>query len=200
MKQKIKRIFLLLLTVVLTAGAGYQGTLPDLESEMGYKIQSQKVKHQPVQTGDKEPAKLQEVPRTNKEYVDIIIKKSRTSEYVKDIQQVITILDKFKNYIEDDRNIQMFNAVASNYIDHAYAIQKKYANRPERHYASYRAMMSLAETARESAMLKSEGVVYTKYLPYSEEGEKYSKANIRANNEALLKQIYDTLYVLKNLD
>lgn len=196
----MKRVFLLFLIVVLTTGAGYQGTLPDLESEMSYKIKSQKVKHSPVQTGDKEPQKLQEIPRTNKEYVDIIVKKSRTSEYVNDIQKVITILDKFKNYIEDDRNIQMFNAVASNYIDHAYAIQKKYYNRPERNYASYRAMINLAEAAKESAMLKSEGVVYTKYLPYSEEGQKYSQANIRANNEALLKQIYDTLYVLKNLD
>ena len=196
----MKKFLLLILSVILITGAGYQGTLPDIESEMSYKIKSQKVKHQPVQSGEKEPDKLQEVPRTNKEYVDIIIKKSRTSEYVKDIQPIIELLDKFKNYIEDERNVQMFNAVASNYIDHAYAIQKKYCNRPERNYASYRAMMTLAEDAREAASLKAEGVVYTKYLPYSEEGEKYSKANIRESDEQLLKKIYDTLYVLKNLD
>ncbi|MBQ2645367.1 hypothetical protein IJG14_07345 [bacterium] len=196
----MKRVFSLLIITILTSGAGYKGTLPDLENEMSYKIKSQKVKHQPIQTGDNEPSELQEVPKTNKEYVDIIIKKSRTSEYVKDIQPIILILDKFKSYIEDEKDIQMFNAIASNYIDHAYAIQLKYAQRPERHYASYRALISLAESAKESAMLKSESLIYTKYMPYSDNGQKYSQSNIRNNNEVLLKKIYDTLYVLKNLD
>lgn len=196
----MKKIFLLFIAVILTTGAGYQGTLPNLESEMSYKVKSQKIKHQPVQTGDKEPAELQETPKTNKDFIDIIVKKSRTSEYVKDIQPIIELLDKFKNYIEDDVDIQMFNAVASNYIDHAYAMQRKYGNRPERFYTSYRAMLALAEDAREVASFKSEGVIYTKYLPYSDDGQKYAKSNLRASSEQLLKKIYDTLYVLKNLD
>ena len=195
----MRKLLFLFIIVILTSGAGYEGILPDLESEMSYKIKSKKVKHTPVQVGDKEPV-LQKVPRENKEYVDIIIKKSRTAEYIKDIQPIILLLDKFKSYIEDDKDIQMFNAIASNYIDHAYYIQKKYANRPERNYASYRALVSLAESAKESASFKSEGLVYTRYLPYSDDGQKYSKSNLRANSEELLKKIYDTLYVLKNLD
>ena len=124
----MKRIFGLILIVILTCGAGYEGELPDLDAEMGYKIKTKIVK--PVyQKPAKDPV-LQEVPRENKEYVDIIIKKSRTSEYVKDIQPVIALLEKFKTYIEDDKDIQMFNAIASNYIDHAYYIQTKYAKRP----------------------------------------------------------------------
>lgn len=196
----MKKIFLFLIIVLLTTGAGYEGTLPDLESEMSYKIKSQKVRHLPLQTGETEPKELQEIPKTNKEYVDIIVKKSRTSEYVKDIQPVITLLDKFKSYIEDERDIQMFNAIASNYIDHAYAIQRKYCNRPEHHYASYRAMMALAEDAKNVASFKSESLIYSSYLPYSAEGQKYSKENIDASSKELLKKIYDTLYVLKNLD
>lgn len=197
----MRKIFFIILIVLLTTGAvGYEGTLPDLQAEMSYKIKSQKVKHLPVSTGQTEPDKLQEVPRQDKEYVDIIIKKSRTSEYVKDIQPIITLLDKFKNYIEDDKDIQMFNAIASNYIDHAYAIQRKYCNRPEHHYASYRAMLSLAEDAKKVASFKSESLIYTHYLPYSEDGQKYSKQNINSYSQELLKKIYDTLYVLKNLD
>ena len=197
--KKIFYVFSIIFCMLLTTGAGYQGTLPDLDAEMSYKIKSTKLKHAPFMQSDKEPV-LQEVPKTNKEYVDIIIKKSRTSEYVKDIQPVISLLDKFKTYIEDDKDIQMFNAIASNYLDHAAYIQRKYANRPERHYASYRAMIALAEDTRDAASLKSEGVIYTKYLPYSQDGQKYSKENLRANSDALLKKIYDTLYVLKNLD
>ncbi len=196
----MKKIFAIITVAILTMGAGYEGTLPDLESEMSYKIKSKKIKYPPLKTSDKEPKRLQKVPKEDKEYVDIIIKKGRTAEYVKDIQPIITLLEKFKSYIEDEKNIQMFNAIASNYIDHAYFIQKKYANRPERFYASYRAMISLAEEARQLAFLKSEGLVYTKYMPYSDEGDTYSPANIRNQSDKLLKQIYDTLYVLKNLD
>lgn len=194
----MKRIFGLILIVILTCGAGYEGTLPDLDAEMSYKIKT-KVAKPVYQKPSKEPV-LQEVPRENKEYVDIIIKKSRTSEYVKDIQPVITLLEKFKTYIEDDKDIQMFNAIASNYIDHAYYIQTKYAKRPERYYASYRSVTALAEDAKEAATLRAEGVVYTRYMPYSDEGQRYTKENLKANSDALLKKIYDTLYVLKNLD
>ena len=194
----MKRIFVLFFMVLLTCGAGYEGSLPDLDSGMSYKIKSKTVK--PYYQINKQEPILKEIPRTNKEYVDIIVKKSRTSEYVKDIQPIIDLLEKFKNYIEDGKNIQMFNAVASNYIDHAYYIQKKYYNRPEHHYASYRALVSLAEDARSAASLKAEGVVYTKYLPYSAEGQKYGKDNLNAIDEQILKKIYDTLYVLKNLD
>ncbi|MGN0006275.1 MAG: hypothetical protein ACI37Z_09965 [Candidatus Gastranaerophilaceae bacterium] len=195
----MKKIFSLLIIVILTTGAGYEGALPNLEDGLGYKIKSKKVKYSPVMTTEKD-IKLEPVPRENKEYVDIIIKKSRTAEYIKDIQPVIDLLEKFKTYVEDDKNVQMFNAIASNYIDHANYIQRKYANRPERHYTSYRAIVMLAENARSSAMLRSEGVIYTKYLPYANEGQKYDKTSIKSDGEALVKKIYETLYVLKNLD
>ena len=194
----MKRFLLLLFIVLCCTGAGYEGQLPDLESGMSYKIKTKTVKP-PYSINNKEPV-LKNIPRENKEYVDIIIKKSRTSEYIKDIQPVIDILEKFKNYIEDEKNIQMFNAVASNFIDHAYYIQRKYHSRPERNYASYRAVISLAEDARAIASFKAEGVTYTKYLPFSEDGQKYSKENIKNKDEDLLKKIYNALYVLKNLD
>lgn len=196
----MKKIFAIFIIAILTMGAGYEGTLPDLESEMSYKIKSKKVNYPPLKTSDKAPKRLQKIPKEDKEYVDIIVKKGRTAEYVKDIQPVITLLEKFKTYIEDEKNIQLFNAIASNYIDHAYYIQNKYANRPERFYASYRAMVYLAEEARQVASLKSEGLVYTRYMPYSDDGDTYSPANLRRESDKLLKQIYDTLYVLKNLD
>ena len=36
----MKRIFGLILIVILTCGAGYEGELPDLDAEMGYKIKT----------------------------------------------------------------------------------------------------------------------------------------------------------------
>ena len=70
----MKKIFLFFIIAILTMGAGYEGTLPDLESEMSYKIKSKKVKYPPLKTSDKEPKRLQKVPKEDKEYVDIIIK------------------------------------------------------------------------------------------------------------------------------
>lgn len=195
----MKKILPLILIVILTCGAGYEGALPNLEDSMGYKIKSKKVKYPPVMTTDKD-IKLEKVPRENKEYVDIIIKKSRTAEYIKDVQPIMELLEKFKSYVEDDKSVQMFNAIASNYIDHATFLQKKYANRPEKHYASYRAIVSLAENARSSAILRAESVIYTKYLPYSDEGQKYDATSIKSDGEALAKKIYETIYILKNLD
>lgn len=195
----MKKIFTVICSVFLTAGAGYEGLLPDLEADMSYKIKSKAPKYSPVRVSDK-VSKLQEIPREDKDYVDIIVKKNRTSEYVKDIQPIIALLEKFKTYVEDEKSVQMYNAIASNYIDHAYCIQKKYANRPEHFYASYRALMSLAEAAAKSAVVKAESSVYVNYLPYSQEGEKYTKGNIREIDKNILKQIYDTIYILKNLD
>ena len=199
----MKKIFLLLLIILLTTAAGYEGKLPDIEADMAYKIKKQTVKHTPFnKTKDSQINKsdLKKIPSENKEYVDIVVKKDRTSEYVKDIQYVITVLEKFKNYIEDDVNIQMFNACANSYIDYAYFIQKKYQNRHEKYYASYRAITGIIEDTRQAAKLRAEAAAYTKYLPYSGEGGKYTKENLDANSKELLKKIYDTLFVLKNLD
>lgn len=199
----MKKIFVLIFIILFTAGAGYEGKLPDLETDMAYKIKTKKIEHAPfpnAKKGNIKEKELVKVPRENKEFVDIIIKKDRTSEYVKDIQPVIEVLEKFKNYIEDDVSVQMFNACASSYIDYAYFIQTKYQSRPERYYASYRAITGIIEDTRDAATLRAESVAYKKYLPYSAEGQKYSKESLDANGKILLKKIYDTLFVLKNLD
>ena len=199
----MKKIFVLIFIILFTTGAGYEGKLPDLETDMAYKIKTKKIEHAPfpnAKKGNIKEKELVKVPRENKEYVDIIIKKDRTSEYVKDIQPVIEVLEKFKNYIEDDVSVQMFNACANSYIDYAYFIQTKYQSRPERYYASYRAITGIIEDTRDAATLRAESVAYKKYLPYSAEGQKYSKESLDANGKILLKKIYDTLFVLKNLD
>lgn len=199
----MKKILVLCFIVFFTTGAGYEGKLPDLEADMAYKIKTKKVKTTPFakpKEGQPQKQELIKVPRENKEYVDIIIKKDRTSEYVKDIQPVIAVLEKFKNYIEDDVNVQMFNACASSYIDYAYFIQTKYKDRPEKYYASYRAITGIIEDTRTAATLRAEAVAYKKYMPYSAEGQKYSKESLDENSKYLLKKIYDTLFVLKNLD
>ena len=199
----MKKIFLLLLIILLTTAAGYEGILPDIQSAMSYKVKKQTVKQTPFNNTKGEEVKqkdLKKIPKENKEYVDIVVKKDKTSEYVKDIQYVITVLEKFKNYIEDGVNVQMFNACANSYIDYAYYIQMKYKNRHEKYYASYRAITGIIEDTRNAAKLRAEAAAYTKYLPYSGEGEKYSKENIDKNSQELLKKIYDTLFVLKNLD
>ena len=199
----MKKIYLLVFIILITTGAGYEGKLPDLEADMSYKIKYETIQNTPFKKQKDSVIKetdLKKVPTENKEYVDIIIKKDRTPEYFKDIQPVIELLEKFKNYIEDDVNTQMFNACANSYIDYASYIQLKYKNRHERYYASYRAITGIIEDTRNAAQLRAEAAEYKKFLPYSGAGEKYTKQNLDESSKILLKKIYDTLYVLKNLD
>ena len=199
----MKKIIFLFILIFVTTGAGYEGILPDLEADMAYKIKHETVRHTPFKKQKDNVIKetdLKKVPADNKEYVDIIIKKDRTPEYFKDIQPVIELLEKFKNYIEDDVNTQMFNACANYYIDYAEYIQLKYKNRHEKYYTSYRAITGIIEDTRKAAILRAEAAAYKKYLPYSGEGAKYTKENLDKSSKDLLKKIYDTLYVLKNLD
>lgn len=199
----MKKIFILLFVIFITTGAGYEGKLPDLESDMSYKIKYETIQNTPFKKQKDSTVKetdLKKVPKDNKEYVDIIIKKDRTPEYFKDIQPVIELLEKFKNYIEDDVNTQMFNACANSYIDYAGYIQHKYEKRHERYYASYRAIIGIVDDTRNAAQLRAEAAAYKKYLPYSGAGEKYTKEHLDESSKNLLKKIYDTLYVLKNLD
>lgn len=196
----MKKIFLYMFLTIFLCGAGYEGTLPDIEADFAYKKKSEK-STAPYGTQEiTDKSELKEAPVSNPEYINIILKKEKNGAYFTDIRKIIAILEKLKCYMEDNASVQLFNACVSNYIDNAAYLQTTYEGKPEEYYASYRAVTALAATARDVAVLKTESLMYTKYLPYSAEGAAYSPEKIKEAEDALLKQLYDTLYVLKNLE
>ncbi len=202
--KKILTVFLVLLLSGTAYGAGYVGTLPDVEAEFSYLKKEHSVKAAApysVEELDKQnEAKLKPIPRDNENYVDIIIKKDKTSAYTKDVNNVIIILEKLRKCINTDNNIQMFNAIVSNLIDNVEYIRVEYQNKPEENYLSYNKLIELSKQARETATFRTQGRAVEKYLPYTSIDNIYTKENLDNKMNSLLNNVNDTIFILKNLE
>ena len=81
--NKCLTIILLFIIVITTTGAGYVGTLPNIDAEFSYLRKQHDEKAMApfsVEELDKQnEAKLKPIPRDNDNYVDIIVKKDKTT-------------------------------------------------------------------------------------------------------------------------
>ena len=138
---------------------GYTGTLPNILD----KFQPNKpVKGTPVfeaEEGFDDPDKLKPVPRDNPAFVDIILKKDKTSHYVNDINRLIPQVEALIDSIENEENVQMFVAKATTFDFSVGSIRKKYDGKPESYYISYTKLMALAMHAKSVAELRKEGTI-----------------------------------------
>lgn len=199
--KKILTCFLIFsIGTMLCCGAGYKGSLPNLNSEFEYIRTTPKVTKPLYNTMDEfdHPAQFQKVPRENKSYIDIILKKDRTSPYVNDLNDILPILGKMKKCIDNQCSVQKFNAIASSIIDHADYMSTKYADRPERFYISYSKLQNTAAHARAVATLRCESQIYIKYLTNQGEGQVYSKASIQKQIAIFEAELENTIKILKD--
>ena len=127
--NKFLTTVLIFIVVLMTTGAGYVGTLPNIEAEFNYlKKQSSEKAMAPytVEQLDKQnEEKLRPIPRENDNYVDIIIKKDKTTKYLHDVNNVIVILEKLRRCLNTNQDIQKFNAITSALIDNVEYIKVK---------------------------------------------------------------------------
>ncbi len=202
--KKILALFLFICIGHSALAAGYVGTLPNIEAEFSYlkKEHSEKASAPySVKELDKQnEASLKPIPRNNDNYVDIIIKKDKTSNYLKDVNNVILILEKLRKCLNTDQDIQMFNAIVSNLIDNVAYIRDEYKDKPESNYLSYNKLMAISAQARDVANFRTQGLAVQKYLPYTSSDNIYTKENLDNKLENLLNNVNDTLFILKNLD
>ncbi len=202
--KKILTVMLLFITAVITTGAGYVGTLPNVEAEFEYmKKQSSENASAPysVEELDKQNEnQLRPIPRNNDSYVDIIIKKDKTTKYFNDINDVIIILEKLRKCLNTNGDIQLFNAIVSNFIDNVEYIKQEYKDKPESNYLSYNRIITLSAEARETANFRTQGLAYEKYLPYTSSNNIYTKESLNSKLESLLTNVNETIFILKNLE
>ena len=202
--KKIVTVMLLIFTAIVTAGAGYVGTLPNVEAEFEYlKKQSSENASAPysVEELDKQNEnQLKPIPRDNENYVDIIIKKDKTTKYFNDLNDVIGILEKLRRCLNTNGDIQLFNAIVSNLIDNIEYIKQEYKDKPESNYLSYNRLIILSAQARETANYRTQGLAYEKYLPYTSSKNVYTKENLNSKLESLLTNVNETIFILKNLE
>ena len=202
--KKIFTSLLLFITVFLTSGAGYMGTLPDVEAEFSYLRKEHSAKSSPqytVEELDKKTEKeLKPIPRDDNNYVDIIIKRDKSTKYLNDVNSVIIILEKLRQCLNTDGNIQRFNAIVSNFIDNVYYIQEEYKDKPESNYMSYSRLILLSSEARETANYWTQGKLSEPYIPYNSTSNIYKKEDLERKKQQLLNDVNDMIFVLKNLE
>lgn len=194
-----KNLSVILFIMIFCSGAGYKGTLPNINGEFEY-LRPEPAKTSPLFNANQDfldSSKYKSIPRDNKAYLDIILKKDKTSPYIDDINDVIKILEKMRLCIKKNGNVQKFNALASAIIDNADYMQEKYGEKPERFYISYKKLQELSAQARAVATLRCEAQIYIKYLPYKNDGQVYNKDNIQRQINYFAKELDNALAVLK---
>lgn len=200
MKKIFTKVFLILTSTLICCGSGYKGSLPDIKGEFEYVRATPQVTKglfNPLDESEHTP-NYKKIPRENKAYIDIILKKDRTSPYINDLNDVIGLLEKMQKCIQTNGSIQRFNAISSSIIDHADFMREKYANSPERYYISFAKLQNIAVQARDIATLRCESQIYIKYLTYQGDGQVYSKDSINRQLQSFEIELENAIKIMKD--
>lgn len=181
----------------ISDGRGYIGTLPDLkrnfEPEKPTKIP---IEAKPAKDFNSENA-LKPVPRDNPAFVNIILKADKTSQYVNDLNEFIPMLENIFDLIENDGNVQIFNAKVYYFSKNADYFRDKYEKKPESQFVSYKRLMELSLHARSIALLRNEAEKYNPYLASGSAGYIYNPNTIQEQLGYLKTEIEQTILILK---
>lgn len=178
-------------------GKGYAGTLPDI----GEKIEKSKTKlTTPIfESQDKftDPSELKPVPKDNPAFINIIQKKDKTSQFVNDANEVIPMLEKLVDCIEDNESLQLFITKANLLTLNIDNLTQKYDGKPESYYDSFRKLLEVNRYVKSIAQLRKEAVTYQRYLAYSESGSIYNPENINQQLQYLLEELNSAILLLR---
>ena len=176
---------------------GYTGTLPDILD----KFQTTKPeKGTPIfeaEEGFDDPDKLKPVPRDNPAFVDIILKKDKTSKYVNDINEFIPMLESITDMIEENQSVQLFNAKVYFFNKSVDYFRERWAGKPESEFISYKRLIELNMHAKSIALLRAEAEKYNPYLAYGSSGYIYNPNNIQEQLGYLKTEIEQTILLLR---
>ena len=178
-------------------GKGYAGTLPDVNKNLQPK---QKKVSTPIfesQEGFNNPSDLKPVPKDNPAFINIISKKDKTSAYIIDANEMIPLLERLVDAIEEESGVQLFvtraNVLAMN-LDY---LRTKYDGQPESYYESFKKLMEVNQSVKTIAQLRREAVTYQRYLAYQSTGSIYNPENINQQLQYLLEELNTAILLLK---
>ena len=178
---------------------GYWGTLPNINGDFKYKEQSSSSLSEidayiPEEGVDNK--ELKSAPYDDTLFLDMIVKKEKTSDYVNDIQKTKMALGNLKKCIEENGNIQRFNGCI-NIIDlYCKNLKTKYENKSDSLRESYIDILNTNYQAKALGNLLYESNYYAQYIPVQD--GKYSKENIENQKQKLLTRINKTLFLIAN--
>lgn len=184
-------------TAVVPTGSGYVGTLPDV-TERFQKSQTEEAKPSfDYQDGFNDQNSLKPVPRDNPAFVNIIMKKDKTSQYVNDLNSIIPIVEKLQTIIEEQDNVQVFNAESYFLKTNVEYFRDKYKNKAEQSYISYKKLAQLNTHVQSVAQLRLDSEAQSPYITAEQSGNSFTQNNINNQLDYLLDDIKSTLVVLK---
>jgi hypothetical protein len=179
-------------------GKGYVGTLPDITKNFDT---SEPKSAKPMYENSKKFNSSQEikpVPRENPAFVNIILKTDKTSPYLNDINDLLPQLENILLCIENNYDVQKFNAKVYFFNKTVDYLQNKYNGMPESSYISFQKLLTLNTHAKSVATLRQEAEKYRPYLAYTGAGYLYNDNVINQQLEYLKTEIEETIYILKD--
>lgn len=181
---------------LLEDSCGYYGVLPNIEREFNYLRKSNGSTNQGGKYSNSlEEENLKKAPIADDLFLDIILKKKKDTQYIKDVLKISSALERFRDCIDRSCDIQQFNANV-NLIDlYAKRLEKDYENKPESANQSYYMIRNVAYLAKLQGNLKYDANYYSKYMPL--QNTVYSKENIDKKEQELLHEINKTIFELK---
>lgn len=183
--------------LVIPESSGYVGTLPNIESGFPKSDTEQTNPAFEYKDGFNDPYSIKPVPRDNPSFVNIIMKKDKTSAYVNDLNYIIAIIEDLQTDIENSQNVQKFNAQSYFLKENVEYFRDKYKNKAEGSYISFRKLMQLNTHVQSIAQLRLESEAYSPYVTAQGSGNLFTSNNIDNQLDYLLKEIKSTLVVLK---
>lgn len=181
-------------------GRGYRGNLPDLTK--GFKTSEPQYTKPIYETTKKfnSSEEIKPVPRDNPAFVNIILKTDKTSPYVNDINDILPQLENLLLCIENNNDVQKFNAKAYFFNKTVEYLKNKYDGLPESSFFSFRKLLELSAHTQSLATLRAEAEKYRPYLAYSGAGSLYNDNVINEQLEYLREEIEDTIAILKQVN
>lgn len=180
-------------------GMGYVGTLPDVtKSFVSTEPKSTKPVVEQVEKFHSAD-QVKPAPRENPAFVNIILKKDKTSQYVNDINEFIPMLEKIYDTIENKAGVQLFNSKVYFLNKNAEHLRTKYLNKPEEEYISFKKLMEVSIHAKSIALLRAEAQKYNPYLAYSGAGYIYDPDNINEQLDFLKTELERVIMLLKDV-
>lgn len=178
-------------------GKGYAGTLPKLDDKIPAKQKKVATPIYESQENFNSPSDLKPVPKNDPAFINIISKKDKTSTYIIDAQEIIPLIERLADTIEEESNVQLFvtraNVLTMN-IDH---LITKYEGQPESYYESFKKLLEVNQFVKTVAQLRREAVTYQRYLAYQSAGSIYNPENINQQLQYLLEELNTAALLLR---
>lgn len=184
-------------TVAIPTGSGYVGTLPDVTQRFQTAAPEEAHPVFKYEDGFNDQDDIKPAPRNNPAFVNIIMKKDKTSQYINDLNSIISIIEDVQTSIEEQENVQRFNAQAYYLKTNVEYFRDKYKNKAEGSYISFKKVMQVNTQVQSIAQLRLEREIYSPYVTEAQSGNLFSKNNINTQLDYLLAEIKTTLVVLK---